>query len=48
MSNDTLLGWWEEDETVVSSKAGELGAPLSEAVDLYKDLQEVYLQLEDQ
>ena len=40
-SNDHLLHWVEEADTV-SSRAGELGAPLSEAESLYKDLQNVY------
>ena len=47
MSSDTLLEWREEDEVGVNSRARELGAPLTEAVDLYKDLQDIYLQLED-
>ena len=47
MSSDLLLEWREEDKAGVDSRARELGAPLTEAVDLYKDLQDVYLQLED-
>ena len=40
-SNDHLLQW-VEDEDLMSSRARELGAPLSEAESLYKDLQSVY------
>ena len=40
-SNDHLLQWVEEED-MTSSRAGELGAPLSEAESLYKDLQNVY------
>ena len=40
-SNDHLLQWVEEED-MMSSRAGELGAPLSEAESLYKDLQSVY------
>lgn len=47
MSSDALLEWREEDQVGVDSRARELGAPLTEAVDLYKDLQDAYLQLED-
>ena len=47
MSSDALLEWREEDKAGVNLRGRELGAPLTEAVDLYKDLQDVYLQLED-
>ena len=40
-SNDLLLQWMEEAD-VVSSRARELGAPLSEAESLYQDLQSIY------
>ena len=40
-SVDLLLQWVEEDDSI-SSQVGVLGAPLSEADSLYKDLQNVY------
>ena len=46
-SSDALLEWREEDKAGVNLRGRELGAPLTEAVDLYKDLQDVYLRLED-
>ena len=46
-SSDTLLEWREEDKAGVDLRARELGAPLTEAADLYKDLQDAYLRLED-
>ena len=47
MCSDILLEWREEDKADVNLKARELGAPLKEAVDLYKDLQDVYSEPED-
>ena len=41
-SKELLLQWVEEADTV-SSRAGEFGAPLSEAESLYKDLQNTYI-----
>jgi hypothetical protein len=46
-SSDTLLAWREEDKAGVDLKGRELGAALTEAVHLYKDLQDVYVQPED-
>ena len=40
-SVDLLLQWVEEDSSI-SPQVGVLGAPLSEADSLYKDLQNVY------
>lgn len=39
--DETLLKWSEEDKSV-SDRAAELGAPLTESSELYRELQLIY------
>eukprot|EP00731_Ephydatia_muelleri_P029401 Em0020g1045a len=43
-SDDTILAWSSSDKEV-SPQASVLGAPLSEGLELYKNLQQSYRQL---
>ena len=40
--DEQLLKWSEEDRSTMSYRAAELGAPLTEGSELYKDLQFTY------
>lgn len=40
--DEQLLKWSEEDRSTMSYRAAELGAPLTEGYELYKDLQFTY------